>query len=77
MSIKNNRVMKSRIIAALLAFFLGGIGINNFYTGHKKEGIIDIIFFWTGIPAIVNLVRAVMYIWCNTDEEFVKKYVKE
>lgn len=31
--------MKNKITAALLAFFLGGIGIHEFYLGEKSNGI--------------------------------------
>lgn len=34
---------KSKIVAALLAFFLGGIGIHNFYLGKTGRGIAQLI----------------------------------
>ena len=34
---------KSKLVAALLAFFLGGIGIHDFYLGYNKYGIIKIV----------------------------------
>ncbi|MFW6359058.1 MAG: NINE protein [Chroococcales cyanobacterium] len=45
--------MKSRITAALLAFFFGGIGIHKFYLGQNFAGILYLLFFWTFIPAII------------------------
>jgi TM2 domain-containing membrane protein YozV len=33
---------KSKIVAALLAFFLGGLGIHSFYMGNKKKGFIQL-----------------------------------
>lgn len=66
--------MKNRFVAAFFAWFLGGIGINSFYTGHTARGVIDILFCWTGIPAIVNAVRACVYLWQDSDEEFNRKY---
>ena len=35
------RAVKSKTIAALLAFFLGETGAHNFYLGYKKNGIIQ------------------------------------
>ena len=33
---------KSKIVAALLAFLLGGLGIHKFYLGKAKAGVIHI-----------------------------------
>jgi TM2 domain-containing membrane protein YozV len=52
-------VPKSRIAYILLAFFLGGIGIHNFYSGHKKHGFIKLgLLVACGLGVIVNP------IWC-------------
>ena len=37
---------KSRIAAALLAFFLGGFGVHKFYLGQVGLGILYLIFFF-------------------------------
>lgn len=47
---------KSRLCAALLAFFLGAFGIHRFYMGKITSGIFMLLFFWTGIPAIVAII---------------------
>ncbi len=65
---------KNKLAAGLFGILLGGIGVNNFYLEKIGLGIIDILFCWTGIPAIVNLVRGILYLCCNSDEEFVSKY---
>lgn len=36
-------MQKSRIVAALLAFFLGGFGVHKFYLGKTQAGIIHIL----------------------------------
>jgi hypothetical protein len=64
---------KSRIAAALFAFFLGGFGIHKFYLGRIGAGILYLLFFWTVIPAIVALIEAILYI-TMTDEAFAAKY---
>ena len=34
---------KSKVVAALLCFFLGGFGIHRFYTGHTVLGIVYLL----------------------------------
>ncbi|MCG7254329.1 MULTISPECIES: TM2 domain-containing protein [Corynebacterium] len=34
---------KSWVVAALLAFFLGGLGVHNFYLGYTTRGIVQIV----------------------------------
>lgn len=68
--------MRNRIVAFMFSWFLGGFGINNFYTGHIALGVLDIIFCWTCIPAVINFIRGILYLCCSSDEEFNTKYVK-
>lgn len=49
---------KSRLTYILLALFLGGLGIHNFYSGHKKHGIIKLVMFFLCVGLVVNP------IWC-------------
>ena len=64
---------KSKIVAAILAFFLGGFGVHKFYLGHEGEGLICLCFFWTGIPALVGIIEAILYLLMS-DADFEKKY---
>lgn len=64
---------KSKIIAALLAFFLGGFGIHKFYLGQIGWGIVYLLFCWTFIPSIVAFIEFIIYL-CTSDEDFAKKY---
>nr|WP_294904241.1 TM2 domain-containing protein [uncultured Lacibacter sp.] len=43
---------KSKVVAALLAFFLGNLGIHDFYLGNKKAGLLKIILTVAGIVLI-------------------------
>ena len=57
-----NGEQKSKLVAVLLAFFLGGIGIHDFYLGYSKNGIIKIILtVCTGIGgsiwALIDFIR--------------------
>ena len=67
--------MKSRVAAILLALFLGGLGAHKFYLGQVGMGLLYLVFCWTGIPAIVALFEAILYLLAS-DEDFQKKYVK-
>jgi TM2 domain-containing membrane protein YozV len=64
---------KSRIVAAILAFFLGGLGIHKFYLGQIGWGIIYLIFCWTFVPSIVAFIEFIIYL-CTSDEDFARKY---
>lgn len=64
---------KSRITAAVLAFFLGGIGVHKFYLGQIGLGFVYLIFFWTFVPAIIAFIEFILYL-TMTDEVFNQKY---
>ena len=66
---------KSRITAALLAIFLGGMGAHKFYLGKTGIGIVYLIFCWTFIPSIIGFIEGIVYL-TKTDEEFEEKYCK-
>ena len=53
---------KSKLVAVLLAFFLGGFGIHDFYLGYNKYGVIKIVLtvctgVGGGIWALIDFVR--------------------
>lgn len=48
--------MKSKFTAALLALFLGGLGIHRFYLGQAKLGLLYLLFCWTFIPAFIAVI---------------------
>jgi TM2 domain-containing membrane protein YozV/ribosomal protein L40E len=64
---------KSRIVAAVLAFFLGGLGVHKFYLGQIGMGILYLIFCWTFIPSIIAFVEFILFLAMN-DEKFNQKY---
>jgi len=64
---------KNRIAAALLAFFLGGLGVHKFYLGQVGKGFLYLIFFWTFIPAIIAFIEFILLL-VMSDENFNKKY---
>lgn len=45
--------MRNRVTAALLAFFLGYLGIHKFYLGENLAGFVYLLFCWTLIPGLI------------------------
>lgn len=67
--------IKSRITGGVLALLLGGLGVHKFYCGDIGLGIVYLLFFWTAIPAIVGFIEGIIYLTCNSDEEFTRRFV--
>ena len=67
------RPPKSKLVAMLLAFFLGVYGIQKFYLNQPKKGLLYVLFFWTGIPYLLSLIEFVTILF-STDEAFEEKY---
>ncbi len=56
---------KSRLIYILLALFLGGLGIHNFYAGYKKKAIIQLLLV---IPGFILIIPPfIEFIWVLVD----------
>ncbi len=64
---------KSKLVAGLLAIFLGGIGVHKFYLGRIGMGVLYLLFCWTGIPALVGFIEGIIYL-CSNDQVFEAKY---
>lgn len=63
---------KSRILAIILAVFLGGFGAHKLYIGQIKKGAIFLLTSWTGIPFLIAWGSAIHYIIMG-DEEFHRR----
>jgi TM2 domain-containing membrane protein YozV len=59
---------KSRILAIVLALLLGGLGIHKFYLGKVAQGILYILFVWTGIPSFIAWIEALVYLTRSNEE---------
>jgi TM2 domain-containing membrane protein YozV len=68
-----NSPRRNRIVAAVFALLLGGLGIHKFYLGNVGWGIVYILFCWTFIPGIVGFIEGIIYLTMS-DEEFATKY---
>lgn len=47
---------KDKIVCILLAFFLGGLGVHNFYLGETKKGLVRLLTSWIGVGFILALI---------------------
>ena len=64
---------KSGIVALLLCFFLGGLGIHRFYVGKVGSGILMIVTFGGfGIWAFIDLVMIIIGSFTDKQGNFVK-----
>lgn len=64
---------KNKLVAALLAIFLGGFGIHKFYLNRPVQGIIYLLLCWTFIPALAGFIEGIIYL-CTSDQNFALKY---
>lgn len=67
------RKRRDRFAAALLGLFLGIIGAEWFYLGRTMYGILSLVFFWTGVPSIINFIHGILLL-ISSDEDFDRKY---
>ena len=65
--------MINKAALLLLTFFLGGLGVHKFYTGRNLQGILYILFCWTGIPALISLIEFINYAFTSS-ERLNEKY---
>lgn len=64
---------KSRVLTAVLALFLGGLGAHKFYLEEYAWGVIYLALCWTFIPAIVSVFETI-YFLILSDDSFDKKF---
>jgi len=66
---------RNKIVAALLALFLGGFGGHKFYLGQSGTGVLYLIFCWTFIPTILGFVEGLILLGMS-EIEFQTKYCR-
>lgn len=65
--------MKDKILAAVLAFFLGSFGVHRFYLGQTGLGFVYLLFCWTFIPTIASFIDCIVFL-LTSKENFDQKY---
>ncbi len=74
---------KNKLVAGLLAIFLGTLGIHKFYLGYSKEGIIMLLVsvlgaiafgIGPGVMAVIALIEGILYL-TKSDADFYNIYV--
>lgn len=56
------RAPKSKILAAVLAFFLGGLGVHNFYLGNTSRGVTQLVLTVIGWVTSILLIGFVFLV---------------
>ncbi len=65
--------VRNRVVAGLLAIFLGSFGVHKFYLGKNGQGVLYLVFCWTGIPAFVAFIEGIVYL-AMSPEAFDNRY---
>lgn len=71
---------RNKVVAALLAFFLGTLGIHRFYLGRMGSGIVMLVLSLTFVGLIITgpwaLIDAIRYLMMS-DREFAARYPRD
>lgn len=64
-----------KLLAGILALFVGYLGVHKFILGYQKEGIIQIIIsvVTCGIGGIIPFIEGIIYL-TKSDEDFYRTY---
>lgn len=65
--------MKNKWVTVLLAFFLGAMGIEWFYLGNNKRGIITLLLSFIGIGIILGFIDFITFLIMD-EKTFNDKY---
>ncbi len=62
-----------RVVAGILAIFLGVYGVHRFYLGDTKGGILRIVCCCSAF-GIISIIEGIIYL-TKTDEQFYQEYI--
>lgn len=57
----------NKVLYAVFAILLGDLGVHEFYAGYIGRGVVSLLFFWTGIPAIIGLIKGIVALTRGAD----------
>ncbi len=66
-----------KVVYAIVAILIGGLGIHKFMMGYSKEGVIQLVIsvLTCGAGGIIGLIEGIIYL-TKSDEDFVKTYIQ-
>ena len=67
--VSKNEKKVNKILYAILTILLGFIGVNKFYAGKIKSGILSVIFCWTFIPFILSIAEFITVLTETADKD--------
>lgn len=50
----------NKVTYVVFAILLGNIGVHKFYAGYTGQGILYVLFCWTGIPWVIAVVEGIV-----------------
>lgn len=66
---------KSRLVALLLCFFLGGLGVHRFYAGKIGTGIVWLLTLGCfGIGSLIDLIMIICGSFTDKDGNLIKEW---
>ncbi len=68
-SVKSKEKQVNKTVYAILTILLGTIGVNKFYAGKIKSGLLCILFCWTGIPTILSIAEFITVLTEKKDKK--------
>ena len=60
---------KNKTLGGVLAIFTGTIGLHKFYMGQWKQGLVYLLFFWTGVPTVLGIMDGARLLTQAAEEE--------
>lgn len=60
----------NKTIYIIVALILGGLGVHKFYADQVGQGILHLVFFWTGIPSVVAIIHAIIVFFTKKADEY-------
>ena len=70
---KSTPSRKNKIIAGIFGILLGDLGIHQFYLGNIGNGLLMLLFCWTGIPGLIGFIEGIIILGMS-HQEFARKY---
>nr|WP_311773475.1 TM2 domain-containing protein [Listeria marthii] len=64
---KDEGKLVNKWVYVALALLLGTFGAHKFLVGKNGQGVLYVVFCWTGIPSIVSFIEGIVAIFKKAD----------